>query len=182
MAAAIRLRGDYDGPALRVLARKTKDAAQSRRLLALAEVYDGGSRSDAARIGGAQLQTVRDWVLRFNDRGPDGLIDGKAKGQTPKLNAEQLRGLEEIVERGPIPAIHGVVRWRVKDLVQWVFEEYRISVSETTISRALKKMNFRRLSARPKHRGQKEGEIEAFKKTSPPCWRRSAKTIRKPER
>lgn len=179
MGAAIKLREDYDGPGLRALAKKTKDAAQSRRLLALAEIYDGGSRSDAARIGGTQLQVVRDWVLRFNDRGPDGLIDGKAKGQTPKLNAEHLRALEEIVEQGPIPAIHGVVRWRVKDLVQWIWEEYRISVSEVTVSRALKRLNFRRLSARPKHRGQKDGEIEAFKKTSPPCWRKSAKATRK---
>ncbi|MBX9895696.1 MAG: helix-turn-helix domain-containing protein [Nitrosomonas sp.] len=110
MGAAIKLREDYDGPALRALAKKTKDAGQSRRLLALAEIYDGGSRSDAARIGGTQLQTVRDWVLRFNDRGAAGLIEGKAKGQRPRLNAEHLRGLEKIVERGPIPSVHGVVR------------------------------------------------------------------------
>lgn len=182
MAAAIRLREDYDGPALRVLAKKTKDAAQGRRLLALAEVYDGGSRSDAARIGGTQLQTVRDWVLRFNERGPAGLIDGKAKGQIPRLNADQRRALAALVESGPIPAIHGVVRWRLKDLVQWVWEEYRISVNETTLGRVLRDMGFRRLSARPKHRGQKEGEIEAFKKTSPPCWQMFAKRTRKPKR
>ena len=179
MASAIKLREDYDGSALRALAKKSKDAAQSRRLLALAEVYDGGSRGDAARIGGTQLQTVRDWVLRFNEHGPEGLIDGKAKGQTPKLNDEQRRALAEIVESGPTPAIHGVVRWRVKDLVQWVWEEYRISLSETTLSRTLKQMNFRRLSARPKHRGQKEGEIETFKKTSRLCWRMSARNSRK---
>lgn len=182
MGAAIKLREDYDGPALRALAKKTKDAAQSRRLLALAEIYDGGSRSDAARIGGTQLQVVRDWVLRFNERGPDGLIDGKAKGQTPKLNAAQIRALEEIVEQGPIPAIHGVVRWRVKDLVQWIWEEYRVSVGETTVRRILKGLNFRRLSARPKHRGQIDGEIEAFKKNSPPCWRKSGKTTRRRKR
>jgi len=182
MAAAIKLREDYDGGALRVLAKKTKDAAQSRRLLALAEVYDGGSRSDAARIGGTQLQTVRDWVLRFNERGPAGLIDGKAKGQRPKLNAEQRRALAAIVESGPIPAIHGVVRWRLKDLAQWVWEEYRISIDITTLSRVLRAMGFRRLSARPKHRGQKEGEIEAFKKTSPPCWRKSGRSTRKQKR
>lgn len=179
MGLAIKLREDYDGPGLRALAKKTKDASQGRRLLALAEVYDGGSRSDAARIGGTQLQTVRDWVLRFNERGPAGLIDGKAKGQIPRLNEEQREALAAIVESGPIPAIHGVVRWRLKDLARWVWEEYRISVDETTLSRVLREMGFRRLSARPKHRGQKEGEIETFKKTSPPCWRKSAKSTRR---
>jgi transposase len=182
MAAAIKLREDYDGPALRALAKRTKDAAQGRRLLALAEIYDGGSRSDAARTFGTQLQTVRDWVLRFNDRGPAGLIDGKAKGQIPRLNEEQRRALAAIVESGPVPAVHGVVRWRLKDLAQWVWEEYRISVDETTLSRVLRDMGFRRLSARPKHRGQKEGEIEAFKKTFPSCWQMSARHTRKPVR
>ena len=65
MAAAIGLRDDFDGPALRKLGRLTKDAAQARRLLALAAIHDGGSRTDAARIGDVGLQTVRDWVLRF---------------------------------------------------------------------------------------------------------------------
>ena len=87
MAAAIALRDDFDGPALRQLAKGTKDAAQARRLLALAEIRDGGSRSDAARVGGVGLQTIRDWVLRFNARGrytsqfpsraPPGLLERK---------------------------------------------------------------------------------------------------------
>ena len=66
MGAALALRTDYDGMKLRELARKTKDANQARRLLALAEIYDGGRRSDAARIGGVGVQIVRDWVERFN--------------------------------------------------------------------------------------------------------------------
>jgi len=118
MAAAIGLRDDFNGTVLRGLAKATKDAAQGRRLLALAEIYDGGSRSDAARIGAVGLQTVRDWVLRFNARGPDGLIDGEAPGNAPKLNAAQRQALAGVVERGPIPAIHGVVRWRLADLTQ----------------------------------------------------------------
>jgi|GEM_PF-1858433 len=78
MGSAIGLRDDFDGTALRQLARKSKSANQARRLLALAQIYDGGSRSEAAKIGGVTLQIVRDWVLRFNARGPDGLLDGKA--------------------------------------------------------------------------------------------------------
>src|ERR687898_2037850 len=116
MAAAVSLRDDFDGPALRRLARVTKDAAQARRLLALAEVCDGGSRSDAARVGGVGLQTIRDWVLRFNQKGPHGLINGKAPGQPSKLNDDQRRALARMVEDGPIPAMHGVFRWRLRDL------------------------------------------------------------------
>ncbi len=89
MAAPIALREDFDGVALRGLAKRTRDANQSRRLLALAEIYDAGSRGRAARIGGVGLQTIRDWVLRFNARGPEGLLDGKAPGRSPKLSGAQ---------------------------------------------------------------------------------------------
>ena len=104
MAAPIALREDFDGLALRRLAKRTGDANQSRRLLALAEIYDAGSRGQAARIGGVDLQTIRDWVLRFNARGPAGLIDGKAPGRAPKLNDAQREALARIIESGPIPA------------------------------------------------------------------------------
>ena len=120
MAAPIRLREDYRAKDLRALARESKDANHTRRLLSLAEIYDGGTRTQAARIGGVGLQVVRDWVLRFNSGGPNGLIDRKAPGIASKLNDAQRRALAEVVEQGPIPAIHGVVRWRRKDLVQWV--------------------------------------------------------------
>ena len=174
MGAAVALREDFDGRDLRRLAKTSKDAAQVRRLLALAEIYDGGRRLDAAALGGVGLQIVRDWVLRFNARGPDGLIDGKATGQPSKLNEEQRRALAAIIESGPIPAIHGVVRWRLKDLVQWIWEEFRISLDETTVGRELKALGFRKISARPRHRGQNEFAVEDFKKNSPPSWKRSA--------
>ena len=104
MGSPVPLRDDFDAAVLRALARRTRDANQGRRLLALAAVYDGGSRGDAARIGDVGLQTVRDWVLRFNAVGPDGLVDRKALGQTPKLNDAQRQALARIVESGPIPA------------------------------------------------------------------------------
>ena len=173
MAAAIALREDFDGSALRGVARKTRDANQMRRLLALAEIYDGGSRGDAARIGGVGLQTIRDWVLRFNSRGPDGLIDGTAPGRAPKLNLAQREALAGIIESGPIPAVHGVVRWRLIDLAQWVWEEFRIRIAKQTLSRELRAMGFRKLSARPRHRAHNEHAAEAFKKISPTSWRRS---------
>ena len=101
------LREDFTSDDLRRLARRTRDAGHARRLLVLAEIYDGGARSAAARFGGVGPQTVRDWVLRFNAKGPDGLIDGKAPGQPSKLNDGQRQALAAIIENGPIPAVHG---------------------------------------------------------------------------
>src|SRR5918911_4258851 len=112
MRTAVALRSDFEGSELRRRAKIAMDAAQARRLLALAEIYDGGSRTDAARIGDVTLQIVRDWVLRFNQHGPEGLINRKAPGNRPKLNEDHRQALARMVESGPIPAIHGVVRWR----------------------------------------------------------------------
>src|SRR5437763_15592197 len=116
MAASIALRSDFTGPDLRRLARRAQDAKQARRLLALATIYDGGSRSDAARIGDVGLQIIRDWVLRFNADGPDGLTDRKAPGPEPRLTEAHPQALVAIIESGPIPAVHGVVAWRLSDL------------------------------------------------------------------
>ncbi len=174
----VRLRDDFDGPTLRHLARQSKDAGQSRRLLALAMIYDGNKRRDAARIGSVGLQTIRDWVLRFNAIGPKGLVDGKAPGKPSKLNEEQRQALAQIVKDGPIPAIHGVVRWRRKDLCLWIFEEFGISLEESSVGRELRALGFVKISARPRHRGQNEFAIEDFKKTSPPKWLKSAQACR----
>ena len=177
MGAAIKLRDDYDSPALRALAKRVLDAAQSRRLVALAEIYDGGRRSDAARIGGVGLQIIRDWVLRFNGGGPEGLIDAKHPGPRRKLDDDQRAALAGVVETGPIPAIHGVVRWRRCDLAQWIWDEFAISLDETTVGRELKSLGFAKLSARPRHYAQNDVEVEAFKKTSPPSWRKSKRNL-----
>ena len=113
MAAPVPLRPDFDAAALRTLAKQSCDPNQTRRLLALATIYDGQPRSEAARIGCVTLQSVRDWVVRFNAQGPAGLINGKASGRRAILNETQRAALQAIVEQGPIPAIHGVVRWRL---------------------------------------------------------------------
>src|SRR3954467_1028182 len=110
--------------------------------------------------------------------GPEGLIDGKAPGNTCKLNDSQRQALAERVENGPTPAIHGVVRWRLKDLNLWVWEEFRISISETTLSRELRALGYRKLSARPRHYAQNPEALEAFKKVSRPPWKRSGRASR----
>ena len=169
----IPLRADFDAAGLRAEARRSKDAAQARRLLALAAVYDGATRTEAARIGGVTLQIVRDWVLRFNAEGPAGLLDRKAPGQAPRLNDAHRAALTAVLESGPTPAIHGVVRWRLADLGQWLWEEFRVSVSKQTLSREVRALGYRKLSARPRHHAQAEGAVDLFKRPSPPSWRRS---------
>jgi transposase len=176
MPNAIALRPDLSGGQLRRLARRSRDASQARRLLALAAIYDGGTRSEAARLGDVTLQIVRDWVVRFNAEGPDALIDRKATGPKRLLSDAHRQALAVQVEGGPIPAAHGVVRWRLCDLGQWLWEEFRVAVSPQTLSRELRAMGYRKLSARPKHHAQAEGAIELFKKASPPRWRASRAT------
>ena len=174
MASAVALRSDWTAARMRALSRSSRDANQVRRLLALASIYEGGTRSEAARLGGVGLQTVRDWVLRFNAAGPDGLIDVVPPGGVALLDDAQRRALARIVESGPIPASHGVVRWRLIDLAQWVWDAFAVRVSKQTLSRELRAMGYRKLSARPRHHAQEEDAIPTFKKTSPPRWQRSA--------
>jgi transposase len=88
MSVPIPLRGDFNAAQLRRLAKKTKDGPQARRLLALAVIYDGGTRSEAAELGGVGLQIVRDWVLRFNARGPDGLLARCAQNAAYEISAK----------------------------------------------------------------------------------------------
>src|SRR3974390_2574017 len=104
MAAAVGRRGDFDAGALRASAKRSKDGPQARRLLALAAIYEGASRTEAARIGGGELQIARDWGFKFNAHGPAGLIDRKAPGQSPRLNDAHRAALAAIIESGPIPA------------------------------------------------------------------------------
>ena len=169
----IRLSPAYDAAGLRAAARASKDAGQTRRLLALAAIYDGATRTEAAAVGNVTLQIVRDWVLKLNAHGPEGLVDHKGPGPRRILDNDHRTALAAVIEKGPTPAIHGVVRWRVVDLVQWLWDEFQVIVSEQTMSRELRAMGYRKLSARPRHHAQASGAIEAFKKVSPRVWTRS---------
>ena len=163
----IPLRPDFDSTHLPLLARESEDANQVRRLLSLAAIYDGATRTEAAGVGGVTLQVIRDWVLKFNAGGPAGLVDRKAPGQRPRLTEEHRAALAAAIESGPIPAVHVVVRWRIIDLCQWLWDEFRVSVSKQTLSRVLRAMGYRKLSARPRQHAQAAGAIEAFKSDFP---------------
>ena len=137
MTMPVTLRDDYDAAQLRRAARDSDDADQVRRLLALAAIYDGASRAEAAQIGGVTRQIVRDWVLRFNAGGADALINRKPPGKAPLLGTAERQALATAVEDGPTPAVDGVVRWRLIDLVQWAWDTFGISISRQTLGREL---------------------------------------------
>jgi transposase len=165
MPSAVTLRTEFSASELRRLAKVSKDANQSRRLLSLAAVRDGMNRADAARIGGMDRQTLRDWVHRFNKAGPDGLLDAWASGPTPRLSPGQKAELAAIVEAGPDRQIDGVVRWRRIDLQRVIRERFGVAYHERYVGTLLQRLGFSHVSARARHPGQNAEIIEAFKKT-----------------
>ena len=150
MPAAVKLREDYSAEELRALARRSKDVNQSRRLLSLAAVRDGKDRGEAARIGGMDRQTLRDWVHRFNAAGSDGLFDNWTNGPKPRLSAEQLAEFARIVEAGPNRKVDGVVRWRRIDLKRVIAERFGVDFHARYVGKLLKKLGFSHMSARPR--------------------------------
>jgi len=167
MSAAIRMRNDYSADKLRGLARTCKNGAQARRLMSLAAVGEGKSRLEAAAIGLMDRQTLRDWVIRFNDEGPEGLIDHKSPGRKPKLNHQQKSQLAQLVEQGPGDHVPGLRRWRCVDLAALVNDRFGVDYHPATIARILHELDYSHISARPQHPKQDEEVIETFKKTSP---------------
>src|SRR5471030_1040662 len=175
MGHAIAVRTDFTSGEVRRFAKRAKDAAQARRLLEIAAALDGDSREEAAKIGGMDRQTLRDWVIRFNEQGPDSLINIPSPGVPPVLDDARRAFLARIVAEGPIPAVHGVVRWRACDLIMRLHEEFGLSVSDDTIYRALKDLRFSHVSARPKAYRQDAEAMDTFKKTLPYALRKSAR-------
>jgi transposase len=140
MGSAVKLREDYSADELRRLARASKDVRQSSRLLSLAAVVDGMSRANAARIGGMDRQTLRDWVHRFNEAGPEGLVDQWSPGPPSRLSTEQQAELATIVEKGPDRAIDGVVRWRRVDLKRVIKERFGVDYDTRYVGKLLHRL------------------------------------------
>ena len=149
MPAKIVLRPDFDAIGLRRLAKRCSDTRQTRRLLALAAVYDGLSRADTAKIGSMDRQTLRDWVHRFNANGPDGLINNTGPKRKRRLSEVQMEELAQLVETGPDRAANGVVRWRRMDLKQGIEDRFGVVYCNRTVSKPLAALGFSHISARP---------------------------------
>ncbi len=167
---AVSLRDDYTALDVHAFAKRSKDSRQIRRLLSIAAIYDGLDRCDAARVGGMDRQTLRDWVHRFNAEGPDGLLDRWAGGPKPLLTAIQKEIFSQIVTAGPDPDKDDVVRWRCVDLKDVIRERFGVDYHERTVGKILKELGFSHISPRPQHPGQDPAEIETFKKTFPGRW------------
>jgi len=167
MSAAIPIRTDYTAEDLRALARQSKCSRRSRRFLSLAAVCDGMSRADAARVGGMDRQTLRDWVHRFNADGPEGLLDRWDNGSHRRLSPQQLGELASLVETGPDAETDGVVRWRRVDLKRVIEERFGVVYCERYVSQIVHDLGFSHMSPRPRHPRQDAKVIAAFKKTSP---------------
>src|SRR3954466_9800662 len=156
---------------LRREARRCRDTAASRRMLALALVLEGASREEAARAAGMDRQTLRDWVHRYNAEGLAGLRDRPRSGRRPRLTPEQEAELAAAVERGPDPERDGVVRWRRVDLRALIEARFAVRLHERSVGRVRRGPGSARLSVRPKHPKADEAAQEAFKTASPSWWR-----------
>lgn len=162
----VRVRDDYSAIALRRMAKASRTAAASRRMLSLALVVEGAKRAEAARTGGMDRQTLRDWVHRFNAEGPEGLYDKRSRGRACRLSEAQQRELAALIEVGPDLAEHGVVRFRLRDLCALVEERFGVAYQERGLSKLIRRLGFRRISARPQHPKSDPESQAAFEKTS----------------
>jgi transposase len=161
-------RRDHDAGCLREHAARVTEASIARRLLALALVLEGHSRADAARTCGMDRQTLRDWVIRYNGQGIDGLSDRPhSGGAPPKLTVEEKTQLAAWVRQGPDIAEDGVVRWRLRDLRDRILARFFVPLDERSVGRILKTLAFSHISVRPRHPQADAAAQEAHKKTSP---------------
>lgn len=167
MVAAAITRHELDASGLRRAATRSKDADAVRRMLALALILDGRSRTEAAKLCGMDRQTLCDWVHRYNAEGLAGLSDRRSPGAPSRLTPEQLAQVADWVRRGPDLCEHGLVRWRRIDLAREIERRFGVVLAERSVGDLLRRLGFRRLSVRPQHPGQDASAQEAHKKTSP---------------
>src|ERR1700738_955780 len=183
MGGAVRIiRLDLTAKELRAAVGREQDGSAARRMVALAMVVDGADRKSAAETCGMDRQTLRDWVHRYNAEGLRGLHDVETPGPRPKLTAEQQIELARLVEVGPDPACHGVVRWRRVDLRDELERRFGVALHERSVGKVLAKLGFRRLSVGARHPQADEEAQETFKKTSPRQSRRKSPTAPKASR
>jgi transposase len=157
---------DYSAADLRRLASREKRGEVVRRLLALAMILEGNSRTEAAEMNGMDRQTLRDWVHRYNAEGSAGLISRVSLGPAPLLNEAQMLELLALVVNGPDPEVDQVVRWRCVDLQEQVARRFSVTTTERTIGRWLRQLNLTRLQPRPFHPKKDLAAQETFKKIS----------------
>jgi transposase len=168
MGKAIEItRAEFSAGELRRLAAKTRDGAVVRRLLAIASILEGQPRAEAARGNGMDRQTLRDWVLRYNDQGVGGLRSRVSPGRPAALNDEQMQEVRTLVLDGPDPERNPVIRWRCADLRDEIAARWSVALTERSVGRLLHRLGMTRLQPRPYHPKKDPTAQAAFKKTSP---------------
>jgi transposase len=166
MGSALAIRTDIEAEELRRLARLEGDGRVACRLLALANVLDGLSRETAARQAGMDRQTLRDWVIRFNAEGVEGLRDRPRSGRPPFLNPGQMAAFKAMVLRGPDPERDGLSSWTAKDLCRLVEHRFGAAYSENGMLDLLHGLGLSWQKTRPSHPQADAKAQAAFKKTS----------------
>jgi putative transposase len=169
MTALSITRTDLTVEQLRQAATREVDPKAVRRILAIAMILDGHSRQAAANAQAMDRQTLRDWVIRYNEHGINGLVDRPRSGRPRLLSADQEAELEAWVDQGPELAKDGVIRWRRFDLRERIRQRFGVKMHERNVGKILRRLNFRRISVRPQHPQSDEAAQQAFKKTSPRC-------------
>jgi transposase len=172
--AALSIRRDRSPVVLRKLAKAEADARVARRMLAIANALDGMSREDAAQSAGMDRQTLRDWVIRYNAHGLDGLADQWGDGRPPKLSPEEKTELVAVVLAGPDPEARGISAFTREDLVHICQERFGKSLHATTMGRMLRDLGLSRQKARPSHPQKDPAAKAAFKKSPGAAQKNSA--------
>ena len=151
MPEALAIRNDIPAEKLRRRARRETNGRVASRLLALAHALEGMDRGEAARLAGMDRQTLRDWVIRFNQGGVEGRRDRPKSGRRTWLDEGQLASLRALVLRGPDPERDGVSTWRAKDLCRIVEQRFGVTYSENGMLRVLHDLGLSWQKARPVH-------------------------------
>lgn len=159
------IRKDIKAELLRQTAKLERDGGLCRRLLGIAHLLEGGSRSESQRISCLTASTFRIWIQRFNRDGIKGLRAKKSTGRPSKLTAEVEQALREKVLQGPSKK-EGLVRYRLVDLQKFLREDHHVSMRESGIWYVLQDLGLSWKTGRQRH-PKSDGEAqEAFKKTS----------------
>lgn len=162
---ALTIRKDRTPVMLRKLAKSEEGARVARRMLAIANALDGMSRAAAAQAAGMDRQTLRDWVIRYNEDGIDGLLDRWGSGRPPRLEPDELAELYAVVMAGPDPEIDGICAFTREDLVRICEKRFAKTMHRATMGRLLRMIGLSRQKARPSHPQKDPASQEAFKKS-----------------
>ena len=163
--AKLKIRKDRTSTVLRKLAKSEPDARISRRLLGIANALDGMSRAEAAKCAGMDRQTLRDWVIRYNEQGVTGLCDNWNGGRPPMLTLDEQAELLAIVMAGPDPEKDGFCAFTRDDLVAIAKKKFGKSMHPASMGRVLRRLDLSRQKARPTHPMKNPAAAAAFKKS-----------------